>query len=70
MKNEKVITSPMDLGTVRRKVDRGGYTSFGALLSDMRLVAKNAIAFNHNPSDPAHKAAVELRKVATRSSSN
>jgi len=59
----------MDLGTVRRKVDRGGYASFGAFLSDMRLIAKNAIAFNHSASDPAHKAALELRKVPLDTSS-
>jgi hypothetical protein len=43
----RVITEPMDLGAVQTKLRAGRYESAQAFSSDMRLVFRNAMTFNH-----------------------
>ena len=40
------IKKPMDLGTVRSKLQRGSYQNISDCISDINLVFKNAISFN------------------------
>ena len=46
-----VITKPMDLGTIKEKVDRGEYDDLEAISADIRLVFDNAILYNGEKSD-------------------
>jgi hypothetical protein len=48
--HEKVET-PMDFGTVKRKLDSGVYTTPEAFLTDMRLVFENARSYNKPGTD-------------------
>lgn len=41
-----VITNPMDLGTMERKVNEGKYTSFTEFMEDMELIVSNSVQFN------------------------
>jgi hypothetical protein len=43
----KVVKKPMDLGTIKAKLDRGGYKSPKDYADDVRLVFNNAMAYNH-----------------------
>jgi hypothetical protein len=43
-----VILHPMDLGTVRRKLEQNGYGSLKAFAEDVRLTFDNAMAYNRN----------------------
>ena len=56
-----VVKRPMDLGTVRSKLDAGAYASPEAFAADVRLVFDNATTFNKDPTEPVHEAAVWLR---------
>lgn len=42
----EVVTTPMDLGTVSKKLERAEYATSDDVASDVRLVWQNAIAFN------------------------
>ena len=42
----RVIKNPMDLGTVRQKLDAGEYENIDDFADDVRLTFKNAIKFN------------------------
>jgi len=42
----QVITSPMDLGTIQKKMERAQYMSTEDFAHDVRLVWQNAIAYN------------------------
>ena len=42
----KLVLFPMDFRTIRQKTLNGDYTSFGAFISDVKLLCNNAIAFN------------------------
>ncbi|MFH4974813.1 hypothetical protein AB6A40_001522 [Gnathostoma spinigerum] len=57
------ITSPMSLFMINRKLKRGDYGSFDALLSDVLLVFANARSYNIEGSD-IHNAAVKLEQLA------
>ena len=51
----------MDLGTIRAKLERGEYAyEEGTLLfaADARLVYANAVAYNWDPENQCHRAAV------------
>ena len=43
---EAVVRSPMDLGTVGRKLECGAYLSADGFARDVGLVLQNAIVFN------------------------
>merc|ERR1719382_1554852 len=43
----KVIQTPMDLGTIQKKLERSQYLSSEDFANDVRLVWQNAITYNH-----------------------
>lgn len=50
------VRRPMDLGTIAAKLDKGGaqfggYSTYGEILSDVRLVFANAIKYNSHHLD-------------------
>ena len=55
----RVITRPMDLGTIKSKLHAGVYTSKEAFAADVRLVFSNACTYNP-PNHPVHTAAKTL----------
>ena len=55
----EIIKTPMDLSTIRSKLDSNAYTSRGEFESDFLLMVLNAYSFNH-PENFVHKYAVEL----------
>jgi hypothetical protein len=55
-----IVDAPMDLGTVKRSLDRGIYTDPHAFAADMRLVFRNAMTFNVLPEASVHEAARDL----------
>ncbi|GKY98778.1 hypothetical protein MPSEU_000834000 [Mayamaea pseudoterrestris] len=52
----EIIKHPMDLGTVKRKLDRRQYANAAACAHDVRLVWKNCMLFNAEKSDFWHLA--------------
>jgi len=42
----RIITTPMDLGTITKKMERGQYLSVEDFASDVRLVWQNAMTYN------------------------
>jgi hypothetical protein len=57
-----VIKAPMDLGTVRHKLERLAYARPGEFADDVALVFDNAMAFNP-ATHPIHICAAELKKA-------
>ena len=55
-----VVARPMDLGTVRRNIERGAYASAAACDADVRLTFDNALAYNAC-AHPLHACAAALR---------
>lgn len=47
----KIIKKMMDLGTVKRKLDRGQYNSAHECAEDIRLIWKNCMTYNADGSD-------------------
>lgn len=58
-----VITRPMDLSTVRNNINSDTYKSPSEFAEHMRLIFKNAIAYNSLKDNPVHIAARELAKI-------
>jgi hypothetical protein len=58
----QVVTTPMDLGTVRKKIDRGEYKTRDACLADIEQVWTNAMTFNA-PGHFVHEGAKLLRGI-------
>ena len=58
----KVIKTPMDLGTVRSKLERGDYTSSKEFRHDVNLVWTNCMTYNADGSD-YYLIASNLKKV-------
>ena len=58
----QIIKKPMDLGTVRRKIDKGQYPSRAAVLRDINQIWTNAKTFNQ-PGHFVHEAAVIMAKL-------
>ena len=50
-----IVTNPMDLGTIERRLCSGGYCSAEAVARDMRLTFTNALVFNPDVEDPIHQ---------------
>ncbi|KAJ2879907.1 hypothetical protein H4R27_005040 [Coemansia aciculifera] len=48
-----IIKQPMDLGTIKRKLETGGYTTVDQFEADVRLMLANCYAFNP-PGTPVH----------------
>lgn len=55
----QIVTRPMDLGTVKRKLHAIAYQSRQQAADDIRLTFQNSIRYNP-PFNPVHKAATEL----------
>lgn len=56
-----VIEHPMDLGTIRRRLEQSLYSSIQAVAEDVRLVFQNATSYNP-PTNRVHHDALELHK--------
>lgn len=56
-----VISSPMDLGTIKSKLDRNMYFGPGEFADDVRLTFSNAMLYNP-PGNPFHQMAKDLNK--------
>jgi hypothetical protein len=55
-----IITHPMDLGTIRQKLESQSYRSYYELGRDIQLTMRNAMIFNASPLHPVHIAAQQL----------
>ena len=42
----EIITNPMDLGTIRRKITAGFYSNSEEFLSDVKLIYENSLEYN------------------------
>lgn len=49
--NMQVIKHPMDLGTIKKRIDEGFYCNVKEMCNDMRLVFANAIKYNQAGTD-------------------
>ena len=57
-----VIKKPMNLTYIQTKVNNKSYETLQEFLEDVDLIAKNAMQYSPNPSDPYHIAAKEFRR--------
>ena len=48
-----IVTEPMDLGTIEKKLDKSGYSSVEDFIRDVRLVWGNALKYNP-PENPVY----------------
>ena len=48
----EMIKNPMDYGTIKTKLEAGGYPDADAFASDVRLVASNAVTYPNPDSNP------------------
>lgn len=56
----KIITKPMDFGTISKNIEKGMYETPDQFAEHMRLVFRNAITYNQMRDHPVHVAAREL----------
>ncbi|XP_015694510.1 transcription factor GTE3, chloroplastic-like [Oryza brachyantha] len=56
------ISDPMDLGTVRHRLERRRYADPWAFAADIRLTFRNAMSYN-SPGDPVYESAAELSDI-------
>ncbi|GLJ44345.1 hypothetical protein SUGI_0928710 [Cryptomeria japonica] len=61
----KIITEPMDLGTIKTKLEMRRYLSPIDFASDVRLTLANAMKYNP-PTNDVHQMAVTLKKLFER----
>lgn len=62
-----IITSPMDLTTVRDRVHAGHYPTVDAFHSDLKLIWSNCLTYNgEEPTNIYSKKAIELRRLTER----
>lgn len=50
----KIITNPMDLGTIMNKIYLHIYTTYDEFWNDIGLVWKNCLKFNKDPNSEVH----------------
>ncbi|KAJ8607187.1 hypothetical protein CTAYLR_007346 [Chrysophaeum taylorii] len=55
-----IVPDPMDLGTVKRRLEENDYLDAHAFAADVRLVLRNALTFNVLPEAQVHEAARDL----------
>ncbi|XP_061352234.1 transcription factor GTE12-like [Gastrolobium bilobum] len=60
-----VISHPMDLGTIKSKLEKNIYFSIEEFAADVRLTFSNAMAYNP-PMNVVHLMATELKKIFER----
>ncbi|KAI8141998.1 hypothetical protein BJV82DRAFT_616718 [Fennellomyces sp. T-0311] len=58
----KIIKKPMDLGTIRSKLEKGEYTTYQQMDEDIRLMLSNCFAYN-GPGTYVHNEAQTLEAV-------
>ncbi|KAK8849657.1 hypothetical protein IAR55_004992 [Kwoniella newhampshirensis] len=58
-----VIKQPMDLSTVRAKLDNGMYATRQEFVADIRLIIANCYTYNVAPTSPVRKAGEAFEKV-------
>ena len=58
----KVIRRPMDLGSMKRKLDAGQYSSSNAFENDFKLLINNCFTYNP-PMTPVHKMGEQVQHV-------
>lgn len=58
----RVITEPMDLGTMQAKLGRGEYADPQAFARDVLLVFENACRYNESPDHLVHRTAAALAR--------
>lgn len=57
-----IVKTPMDLGTVQKKLESGSYTSPSDFAADVRLTFNNAMAYNPR-GHAVHDMAIQLNKM-------
>ena len=58
----KIIKKPMDLSTMRKKLDNREYSNAGKFYEDFNLMIRNCMTFNP-VGNPVHQAGVELQRL-------
>ena len=58
----KIIKKPMDLLTMRQKLDAGEYSSADKFRQDFALIIKNCFEYNA-PGTPVNQAGIELSRL-------
>jgi bromodomain-containing factor 1 len=58
----RIVKKPMDLSTMRKKLDGGEYTSATKFYDDFKLMIRNCFSFNPSGS-PVNAAGVELQRL-------
>ncbi|TBU49725.1 Bromodomain-containing protein [Dichomitus squalens] len=58
----KIVKKPMDLSTMKRKLDTGDYPTPEKFRDDFRLMVKNCMTFNP-PGNPVHEAGKSLQNL-------
>lgn len=57
-----VVKKPMNLTYIQKKVNSKAYDTLQEFLEDVDLIAKNAMQYNYQPTNPYHIAAKAFRK--------
>ncbi|KAF7306710.1 Bromodomain-containing protein [Mycena indigotica] len=58
----KIVKKPMDLSTMRKKLDEGEYLNAQKFHDDFKLMIRNCFAFNPSGT-PVHQAGIEVQRV-------
>ncbi len=58
----EIVKHPMDLGTIKKKIESNNYDNPEKIINDIRLVWSNCMAYNQDGSEFYHLADVFSRK--------
>ncbi|WWD20285.1 hypothetical protein CI109_104761 [Kwoniella shandongensis] len=58
-----IITQPMDLSTIRAKLDNGMYATRQEFVADIRLIIANCYKYNNAPTSPVRKAGEAFERI-------
>jgi len=58
----KIVKKPMDLSTMRSKLDSGAYSTAEKFRDDFKLIISNCFLYNP-PGTPVHQAGLEIKKL-------
>jgi bromodomain-containing factor 1 len=58
----KIVKKPMDLSSMRSKLDSGAYSTAEKFRDDLKLIINNCFLYNP-PGTPVHQAGIELKKL-------
>lgn len=61
-----VIKTPMDLGTMTKKLKTLAYTSTAEFVADLELIWTNCLKYNGDMSHPLRRSAIAMRKAAEK----